>query len=563
MSRRNLNSRLYLIFLSFVFGFFVLIARLVYVQIFKSSQFKTLASKQHSIFTEVAPQRGLILDRNLQNLAVNTVSYSIFATNEFAADEKTILKLASLLNLDEDLLAAKLDSHKNFVWLKRKVAPELSSKVENLNIAGIAQVKEPKRFYPNGSLASHIIGFTGIDNKGLEGVELYCDSYLSGIKGWRLAQQDAKRRQVICWGDKFILPTDGYNVVLTIDSVIQSIVERQLRKAAAKYKAVSATVIVMQPKTGEILALYNYPDYDLNNFQDYKIDIRRNLAITDVFEPGSSFKFITAAAALEENQVKLEDRFFCEKGKYRIGGRILHDYKPYGELSFKEVVEHSSNIGIVKIAQRLGSEVLYRYIKDFGFGDLAEIDLAGEVRGIVRAPEDWSRVSISSVPIGQEIAITPLQLICAISCVANDGILLRPKILKYIQRKDGQVIKTFPVRQVRRVISTQTAGTLKQILAGVVENGTGKKAKVSGYATAGKTGTAQKAKPKGGYYKHKYFSSFVGFVPADQPVISVLVILNEPHPQYFGGTVCAPVFKKIATETLRYLERLNETKKIN
>lgn len=553
-SRRNFNPRLYLIFLSFNLIFFFLLARLVYVQLFKSSQFKDYARAQHNIFTEVEPQRGAIFDRNFKQLAFNAISYSIFATNEFAAGGRQGLEMLSLLDLDEDYLAEKINSDRNFVWLKRKASPEVSARLKSLNIPGIGQVREYRRFYPNGSLACHVLGFTDIDNKGLEGVELYCDAYLAGIKGWRLAQKDAKRQEVICWGYKSILPTDGYNLVLTIDSVIQSIVERHLRLAARKYKAATATAIVMEPASGEILALYNYPDYDLNNFADYQVELRRNLAITDIFEPGSSFKFVTAAAALEEKRGELPETIFCENGKYRIGKRILHDYRPHGNLSFGEVLVHSSNIGTAKVAQLLGNNLLYKYSKKFGFGNSTGIDLPGEVKGILRPPRQWSKASLASVAMGQEIAVTPMQLISAISAVANDGILVKPKIIKLIQHKDGQVIKSFPTVEVRRVISEETAKDLKQILASVVENGTGKQAKVSGYKAAGKTGTAQKAKQRGGYYQHKYIASFVGFVPAEQPVISILVVLNEPRPQYFGGTVCAPVFKKIATETLRYLE---------
>lgn len=561
MLRRSLNSRLYLVFLFFALLFSFLIARLAYVQLFKSQQFKNLAGKQHKIFTEIAPLRGTIFDRNLKALTLNSISYSIFATREIAAIEKIEDTLAPILELNKDILASKLNSNKSFIWLKRKVSPEVSAKVKALSICGVGQLKEDKRFYPEGSLASHLIGFTDIDNNGLEGIELSCNSYLSGIKGWRLAQRDAKRQEVICWGYKSILPSDGYNIVLTIDSVIQSIVQRHLRNAARKYKAISATAIVMVPATGEILALYNYPDYDLNKAGTYTADVRRNLAITDIFEPGSSFKFVTAAAAIEEGKVSLEDKFFCEQGKYHTGGRILHDYKPYGELTVREIIEHSSNIGVAKIAQGLGEELLYDYIRSFGFGSLTGIDLPGEVRGILRPPSRWSAVSLSSIPMGQEIAVTPMQLICAISSVANNGVLLRPKVIKYIQGKDGKRIKSFPVRQVRRVISPLTAQALRDVLAGVVERGTGKKAKVSGYKAAGKTGTAQKPSPRGGYYKNRYLSSFVGFVPADEPVISILVVLNEPRPQYFGGTVAAPVFRKIATETLRYLEMTNEIKK--
>jgi len=559
--RKSLNPRLYLVFLFFVLSLFLLLARLVYVQLFQSSSLRAKAYKQHRTFREIEPLRGAIFDRNLKELAVNTISYSIFATKRFTAEEGTEANIATLLNMDRNFLVESLNPRKNFVWLKRKVNPQVSEKLKTLNIPGIEQVREYKRFYPNGPLACHIVGFTNVDNNGLEGVELYFDSYLSGIKGWRLARQDAKRRELICWGYKSILPSDGYNLVLTIDSVIQSITERHLKGAARKYKAISATAIVMVPETGEILALCNYPDYDLNHPGDYEAALRRNLAITDVFEPGSSFKFVTAAAALEENQVELEDEFYCEKGRFSFGNRILHDYKAYGRLSFREVVEHSSNIGIVKVAQLLGKETLYQYIKAFGFGRLTGIDLQGEVKGIVRPPDKWSRISITSVPIGQEIAVTPIQLISAISCIANDGILIKPKLFKSIQHKEGQVLKSFPAQEVRRVVSPQTARIVREILAGVVHRGTGKRARVPGYKAAGKTGTAQKARPEGGYYKHKYISSFVGFVPAEEPLISILVVLNEPSGQYFGGRVCAPVFRKIAAETLTYLKMVDEDKR--
>ncbi|MFC1699139.1 peptidoglycan D,D-transpeptidase FtsI family protein [Candidatus Omnitrophota bacterium] len=559
MSKTDLNSRLYVVFLFFILIFFILIARLIYVQLIKSAELKSYARQQHAIYTEISPLRGTIFDRNHKELAVNRNSYSIFATKELLSPNS---KLSALLDLDDKSLAAKLNQSKNFVWLKRKVSPEISTKIEQLHLEGVGQVREHKRFYPDGSLASHLLGFANIDNKGLEGIELYCDSYLAGVKGWRLSSRDAKRRELICWGYKSILPADGYDLVLTVDRVIQSIAERHLRAAARKYKASSATAIVMQPSTGEILALCNYPDYDLNNFTDYPAEVRRNLALTDIFEPGSSFKFVTAAAALEEGLVDPEDKFFCEQGEYRIGRRILHDYKPYGEITFREIVVHSSNIGMAKVAQLLGKELLYSYIKSFGFGELTGIDLPGEVKGIIRSPQFWSKASIYSLPMGQEVAVTCIQLIRAISCVANDGILVKPQIVKSIQRNRGEIIKSYNSQKVRRVMSVKTAQVLKQILTGVVEEGTGKKAKVPGYLTAGKTGTAQKVNPAGGYYKRKYYSSFVGFVPADRPQLSILVVMNEPYPRYFGGTVCAPVFRKIATETLRYLESANETKEV-
>ncbi|MFH1045422.1 MAG: penicillin-binding protein 2 [Candidatus Omnitrophota bacterium] len=520
---------------------------------FQSTHLRKLASQQHNIFTEIPPERGVIFDRKLTPLAVNSIAYSAFATQEATYEGLVARKLDTLLGLSRALLKEKLKLGKNFIWLKRKIPPETSLKIKELRIPGIDLIKENRRFYPEGHLACHLLGFTDIDNKGLEGLELYCDAYLAGIKGWRMAQRDAKRREMVCWGYKTILPTDGYNIILTIDSVIQSITERHLRKAAEKYKVDSATAIVIEPKSGEILALYNYPDYDINNAGEYDASVRRNVAITDMFEPGSSFKFVTAAAALEEKKVAPTDVFDCENGEYAFGRRVLHDYHPYGNLTFKQVIENSSNIGVAKIALILGKDMLYKYIRAFGFGSPTGIDLSGEVAGYIRPVAQWSKISITSLPMGQEVNVTALQLVCAMAAVANDGVLMKPKIIRFVQDKDGEVIKSFPAEQARRIVSTETADTLTEMLIGVVETGTGKKAQVAGYKTAGKTGTAQKARPEGGYYERKYVSTFVGFVPADEPMIAILVTLNDPHPQYFGGTVCAPVFEKIATETIRYL----------
>jgi stage V sporulation protein D (sporulation-specific penicillin-binding protein) len=563
VSRKSLNSRLYFIFLCFILFFSFLIIRLVYVQIFKSSQFRKIASEQHRVFTEIQPERGVIFDRKVKPLALNAISYSIFATNEASFNELIENDLDEVLNLDKEYIQSKVNLRKKFTWLKRKVSPEVASKIKDLGLSGIGQIRENKRSYPEAHLASHILGFTNIDNKGLEGIELYCDTYLAGMKGWRLASRDAKRRELMCWGYKTIPPTDGYNIILTIDSVIQNVTERHLRVAAKKYNALSATAIVMNPKNGEILALANYPDYDLNNFGNYDSAVRRNVAVTDMYEPGSSFKFITVAAALEENKVTPDQTFYCEKGEYATAGRILHDYKSYGDLTVTEIIEKSSNIGVAKIALLLGEETLHKYIKDFGFGELTDVNLPGEVAGLIRPVKSWSRVSISSLPMGQEIAVTPLQLITALSAVANDGILMKPKIIRFVQHKDGRVIKSFPTQEVRQIISADNAKALRKMMEGVVEHGTGKRARLRGYSAGGKTGTAQKPRPEGGYYKRKYVSSFIGFAPADNPLVCVLVMMDDPHPKYFGGTVCAPVFKKIATETLRYLDMSKSSEAID
>jgi cell division protein FtsI (penicillin-binding protein 3) len=312
----------------------------------------------------------------------------------------------------------------------------------------------------------------------------------------------------------------------------------------------------MNPHTGEILALANRPTFDLNNSKDASADIRRNRAITDIFEPGSAFKIVATAAAIEENKVNEEDRFFCENGTYRVANHILHDHRPHGWLTFREVIEQSSNIGTTKVAQILGMETLHRYVKLFGFGSKLGIDLAGETQGMVKDPRLCSKTSIGAVPIGHEVGVSALQLTSAISVIANGGLLMKPYVLKEVRDKHGEEIKAFPPVMIHGAISPDTANRVKEILVRAVENGTGKLAAIPGFRVAGKTGTAQKLGPDGRYTHDKYVATFIGFVPADDPIIAVCVVVDEPRPYYFGGVVCAPVFKRLATDVLRYL-RIN------
>lgn len=544
------------VFLCFFVFFLLCISRLLFIQFFRSEYLTRIAKKQHNLFIELEPKRGTIFDRNLKPLAINLAVDSLYADPHSLSEEKKeeiVRQLIPVLQSSPDYLKGRLSRKKYFIWLARKITPEQSQKIQELNLEGLGFVKETKRSYHNGYLAAHIIGFAGLDNVGLDGIELYYDDYLRGEMGWAKLLRDARQKKLDLQ-ERMVLAKDGYDIVLTIDEVIQFIAERELEQAFKSYKALGASIVVMNPHTGEILALANRPNFDLNFYPQAAPQSRRNRAVTDLFEPGSVFKIVTAAAALEEGKVSEEDKFFCEEGEYRYFSHILHDYRPHGELTFKEIIGQSSNIGTAKVAQVLGPDLLYRYIKLFGFGSKLGIDLYGEINGIARPPRGWSKISIVTIPMGHEVGVTALQLCSAISAVANGGQLMKPYIVGQIRDKHGEVIKDFAPKMINKVISLDTAERLGDILVNVVDNGTGTRAKIKGVSVAGKTGTAQKIESDGRYSHNNFIASFIGFAPADDPQIAIVVMVDQPRPQYFGGTVAAPVFKNVADETLRYLK---------
>jgi len=367
-----------------------------------------------------------------------------------------------------------------------------------------------------------------------------------------MAQRDAKQRELISKEIEMVPPVDGYNVHLTIDEVIQSLTEKELAETCKKFNAAGGSAIVIDPKTGDILAMANYPLYDLNHSKDSTPDSRRNRAITDLFEPGSVFKVITLSAILEDKTFSLDEKFNCENGSWAVAGKVLHDHTSHGVMSFREIIEKSSNIGTVKGAMRLGGNKLYKTIRAFGFGERSGIGLAGEISGLVPNPRTWSRSSIINIPIGQGVAVTPLQLAAAAGAIANDGMLMKPRIITQIDDQEGRVIKSFQPEAVRQVISKATSLQVRSVLEGVVSRGTGKKAAVPGFKAAGKTGTAQKLMPNGTYSHDEFFASFIGFVPYDEPKVVVVVNIDQPHPVYYGGEVAAPAFSRIAGGILAY-----------
>lgn len=525
--------------------------QLVSFRLFRSSFLKKLAAKQHTYYLELEPKRGSILDRNLRPIAVNVATFSLYAVPPRVKDISAVArKLNSLLGLDESFVRERLSRPKQFVWLARKLDWALMEKIKAADLDGLYFIKESRRSYPHANLASQLIGFAGLDNVGLDGLELKFDSYLKGTPGWTFVLRDARQHELVM-SDSLQPPVDGYSLVLTIDEVIQYIAERELDKAVQKYHPEGAMVVVLDVKTGEILALVNRPGYDLNKPSGAPTDARRNRAITDYFEPGSVFKIVTASAALDEGKLSLDDKIFCENGEYRVANHTLHDVHPYGLLSFKEVIGQSSNIGTTKIAQKIGPSSVYKYAKNFGFGSVTGAGMSGEVTGVLKPVSAWSKTSIGAVPIGQEVCVTALQLAAAIATIANDGKYMKPYVLRAVIDKQGEVIKEFAPEEVRQVITPETARTMRDILAFVVESGTGKMAASKIYRFAGKTGTAQKV--ENGTYSHsKFVGSFIGFAPVENPEIAMAVILDNPHPYYYGGVVSAPVFKVVAEDVLKY-----------
>ncbi|MBU1006779.1 MAG: penicillin-binding protein 2 [Candidatus Omnitrophica bacterium] len=525
----------------------------MFVQLGAAKPLSKIASDQYKTFICLLPKRGVIYDRNKKELAVSINLSSVYADPLLIKDKPSAArKLSGALNISESKILKDLTEKKRFAWIARKVSLDKERAVKRLRIKGVDFVKEPRRVYPNNKLASHIIGFVGLDDKGLEGVELMYDRFLKGAVGWRYTIRDAKRREVPGYEYKQIPPADGNDIILTIDSVVQAFAERELNNAFKKYNALGGSIVVMDPHTGDILALANSPSYDPGDINSSPAEARRNRAICDFFEPGSSFKIVTASAVLEENVLSQNDELFCENGEFKWGRHTYHDHTPHGWLPYKDVIKYSSNIGTMKSAVKLGKTGLYRYAKRFGFGEKTGIALPGEVKGILRHPRTWSKLSVCSISMGQEVAATAIQLACAVSSIANNGYYVKPRIIDSIQDKTGSVIKKFEREKMHRVISEDTAKEIRGILRGVVEEGTGKSAEVKGYFPAGKTGTAQKVESNGTYSHSKFTASFVGFLPYNDPMFTVVVILDQPRPQYYGGTVCAPVFKKVTEQMMRY-----------
>lgn len=536
-------------------GFAVILFRLFNLQILQAAELTAKADRQHRKSVTVEGNRGTIYDRRGKVLAMNMEVPSVFGVPATLTNPAGVAKdLAQILRVRAGDIERKLRQDRSFVWIGRKLDPEQGRRLEQLSLEGIGVVMEGRRFYPKGPLLGHVLGFAGMDSQGLEGIERRYESYLRGEKQIVVLQRDALGRTIFPKGPTEQGPTPGHDVTLTIDEVIQYIAEKELDNAMASTRARSGTVIVMEPQTGAILALALRPSFDPNQVRAISPERWRNRALTDAYEPGSTMKVVVGAAALEEKVMDPATPVYGEDGQMVVADTVIHDHDKNGWMTFAQVIQRSSNIGAVKTAFALGEDRLYRYLKAFGFGERTEIDLPGEAAGLVKEPRDWGSRSLASMAIGQEIGVTPLQLVTAVSAIANGGWLLKPYVVAEIRDATGQIVAQSAPQVRRRPISPETAQTLTTILEGVVTRGTGTRAAVPGYRVAGKTGTAQKIDPATGAYSPTLFvGSFVGFVPAQEPRLAIVVVIDEPQGEGWGAVVAAPVFRRIAEQVLPYL----------
>lgn len=550
-----IRKRVALLFLVVALVMCGLVGRLVVVQFFRSNWLLENAIDQRVRDIPVEAKRGTIFDRNGKEMAIGINVESVYAIpTEVTDKEKVATQLAGILNLDYEQILKKTKQRTAFVWIKRKIDPEKAQIIKNMNLPGIGLTQESKRHYPHGTLAAHILGFSGIDSQGLDGIEATYDTYLKGKKGQIVIEYDGGGREIPGSGHKYINAQDGDNLYLSIDQVIQFIIERELEKVMQDTQAKAATIIVMQPKTGEILALANRPTYDPNHYGDYSPKLWRNIALSNSYEPGSTFKIVTAAAGLQEKVVKQTDSFF-DPGYAEVQGRTIHCWRAggHGSQTFLDVVKNSCNPGFIAVGLRLGKDNFYNYLERFGFGKQTDLDLPGEAKGILIPREQIKPLNIATMSMGQSIAITPIQLLTAAAAIANDGLLLKPHLVREIRNKDGQLVQEFKPEPVQQVIAPETARELKGILEQVVADGTGKNAYIAGYRIGGKTGTAQKV-GAGGYQQGSYIASFVGFAPANDPQVAMLVVIDEPQGAYYGGQIAAPVFGQVMKDVLQYLK---------
>jgi cell division protein FtsI (penicillin-binding protein 3) len=560
-SKKWLRIRIGIICMMFLVLFIALISRAFQLQVLSGKKLKNLAQRQHTTVLQLPPERGVIYDRNGEKLAVSIMANSVCADPSKIADPvRAAGQVAGILNVNNQAVFKKISTPKSFCWLARKISPEQAVSVENADIEGIFLVKEPKRFYPNGELAAHLLGFVGMDARGLEGLERKYDESLKGKPEKLSWARDAKGKKLFLRVEKSETKKDeSINLVLTIDSRIQYLVETSLKEAVLDKGAKGGLAIVMDPKTGEILALANQLGFNPNNIDGLKPERWRNHAIADYYDPGSTFKPFLVAGAMEEKIVRETDKFFCENGNYKIANRVIHEAnkKRHGTLMVKEILKYSSNIGSAKIAQKMGKEKFYDYIQKFGFGEKTGIDLPGESPGSVRPVKNWVPVDTAMIGFGQGVSVTAIQLITAVSAIANNGVLMKPYIVRGIADNDNHLVKLYTPTVVRKVISPDVAKRLTAMLTDVVSasDGTGKNAKIVNVAVAGKTGTSQKFdSARGVYSSEKVRTSFMGFFPADNPQVAILVILDEPQRDKWGGVASAPVFKKIGEQILNCIK---------
>ncbi|MFC1517702.1 peptidoglycan D,D-transpeptidase FtsI family protein [Candidatus Margulisiibacteriota bacterium] len=559
--QKQLRHRLWLMIFIFLLFFIGILTRLFYLQIVKYSFFKqkTVAQQQKSI--KIPAKRGNILDRQGKLLATSIDTVSLYAAPKHIADKEALAeKIAPLLNKKPYEIRNKIDNDLYFVWLERKLDPKVAQEIRKMDLPGIGFIDEQKRVYPHKAFAAHVLGFVGIDDIGLGGLEQSFDKELGGEPGELVVEKTPSGEEIYSSLRTLKPPAQGHQLQLTLDEFVQFTSEKELEKAIKQYQAKGGSIIVTIPYTGEILALACYPDFDPNLYFQAADKVRVNTTLQTVYEPGSTFKVITLAGAWNEGLIDESSKII--NGRiFEVGGKKINDIHAektvnlYAPQSPIDILVYSLNIGTAKIGLMLGKEKLYHYSKEFGFGQPTGIELSGESGGIVRAPAEWAKADEGIIPFGQGIAVTPLQLITAINVIGNEGLLLKPTLIKKIYDKKGKIIQQPLIPKRRgRVITKKTAAAILEIMKESVDRGTGIAARIKGYSVAGKTGTAEKADPvKGGYIPNEYIASFIGLVPASDPKLSILVILDTPKKGIYGGTVAAPVFRNVAEATLRYL----------
>ncbi len=552
-------------FLAFllILVFLVLVGRLFSVQILQHEKYLREADNQQKLKIDIEADRGQILDRHGVSLAVSKDRFTMYLDVSRVADpKKTARSLAAVSGWQAGPLEKAIRSSRGSILIDRKISRQQKEKVESLGIEALSFEVEKERFYPYNSLAAQVIGYAGMDNKGLEGIEGYFDGILAGERGSAILQRDGLGGRHINPDLPSVTPRSGQDIYLTIDKVLQELAENALDRAVERHGAKSGSVVVVEPYSGEILAMACYPRIDLNSVRRIRdraeiYAAMRNRVITDVFEPGSTFKIVTLTSILEKGLANLDERIFCENGSYKVCNHTFNDIHEYGWLKVREVFELSSNIGVIKLAERLEKQGLYQMARKYGFGSRTGIDFSGESGGILNRIDKWSGLSLASISIGQEVCVTPLQMVMAYAAIANGGLLMKPTLVKEIRDTEGKVVFRSEPEVIREVMIRETCESVKELLVGVVERGTGVKTRIEGYQMAGKTGTAQKTLPgKRGYECGKYITSFGGFFPVQDPGYAVFVMLDEPKRDKWGGESAAPLFRELAESTIYAFDEL-------
>ncbi len=549
-----MKNRLILTFFVFAVAALGIVSRIVYLQLFNNERLQKLADSQFSRLISVRSKRGVIYDRFGEELAISVESASVYVHPPLIKSKTEAARfLAQTLKVDFESIYKKLNQKKTFVWIARQIPREYGDIVKNRKLSGVGVFPEPRRRYPNNSLASQLLGFVGIDGDGLEGVELAYDRYLRGDMHYFRGLTDGFGRPMAAVY-RTTLREEESSLVLTLDKSLQYLAEREIESVVKEFSAQRGVAIIANPKTGEILAWAQYPGFNPNYFAASNPSVRRNRILTDIFEPGSTFKTFLLAAALDEGVMTRESQFFCENGVITIRGRKIGEAQnhKWAYLSAQDILKFSSNIGAVKIGQKLGIKKYYNKIRDFGFGKPTGIELSGEAGGLIRPLESWTDLDLATASFGQGLSVTPLQLVAGFSAIANDGIYMEPYLVKEIMDRKGSIIFSAEPQAARQVISKKTADTMKNLLGRVSEKGgTGYAAHLPYFDIAAKTGTAQKPNPHGKGYLNAYISSFIGFFPKDDPMYTILVYVDEPKKAHYSSVVAAPVFKKIAQSMVR------------